>query len=718
MSNAGWYTIDVAIREAVKHMRMGEIVMSERSTPALVAALVVIGGVAQPAPAAPLRQSTVFTSGAQGYHTFRIPAIVQSNEGTLLAFAEGRKNSGSDFGDIDLVMKRSTDGGLTWGPLRVVYDAGPVEAGNPAPVVDRTTGDIVLPFVVDRQRPHVTRSTDGGLTWSTPQDITASAKDPAWDGFSFGPNHSIQLQRGEHAGTLVVPSNHNLAGQNLEPDGREVSLIYSDDGGATWSIGGTLVNPIAGIGPNESSVTELVDGTLYVNARNQGGFSRHRLIGYSEDGGLSFTGQAQFDFELIDPQVQASVVRFSAVDQGDEENRLLFANPASMSDRVRMTVRSSFDEAETWNEGKLIHRGPSAYSDLVRAGPEQAGLLYEHGIHQRYERIQYAAFDRDWLDDPTLLQVDFDEQDSGVAPHQPNGIRDSRGNGLAGTAEGGPEYVAADPRFGQRAALAFDESSDLVRFRDTPSHLLDFEAQDSFTIEAVIQTSAHGEPGVNASGPLVSKDVGPNISSYWLRVEEGKVRFLVADGAGHQPNVRSDVPVNDGGWHHVAAVRDRDSEQLRVYVDYVLAGMTADTTVGGLGNGNDLLIGAFNDGAAGIKQFIGAIDFVRISGEALDPSEFVQPIVKVMGDADGDGDVDAFDLGVWQAQFGMTGEGLSADFDGDGDVDGFDLGVWQNNLGTGVEAAVPEPAGLGAAALGVVTLVRPRADRRVRPKVS
>ena len=231
-------------------------------------------------------ETTVFDRGEGGYYGFRIPAVVQAQDGTLLAFAEGRKNSLSDFGNIDLVVKRSYDGGLSWSALQIISSNGLNEAGNPSPVVDQATGKVILLFNKDHQTSWMTTSANSGVTWSGPVDITSQTKLATWDGHHFGPGHGIQLLRGENAGRIVIPSNHNLLGQNLEPDGREISLIYSDDSGSTWNVGGTLINTTAGIGPNESIVTELINGTLYVNARSQGGYSRHRLIGYSDDAGF------------------------------------------------------------------------------------------------------------------------------------------------------------------------------------------------------------------------------------------------------------------------------------------------------------------------------------------------------------------------------------------------------------------------------------------------
>src|SRR5262249_32705466 len=161
----------------------------------------------------------VFRSGADGYHTFRIPAVIVSPRGDLLAFCEGRKNGRSDTGDIDLVMRRSSDGGKTWSPLAVVWDDAGNTCGNPCPVVDAGTARICLvrrwTHGKGRQkqisegtgkaspRVFVSSSDDDGKTWATPADTTATAKGNDWTWYATGPGNAIQVQRGKYKGRLV-----------------------------------------------------------------------------------------------------------------------------------------------------------------------------------------------------------------------------------------------------------------------------------------------------------------------------------------------------------------------------------------------------------------------------------------------------------------------------------------------------------------------------------
>ncbi len=642
-------------------------------------------------------ESTVFERGENGYYGFRIPAIVQAQNGIILAFAEARKNSLSDYGDIDLVVKSSYDGGLTWSPLRVISDNGTCEAGNPTPVVDETTGNILLLFNKDGETSWITTSSTGGMSWSTPVDITSQTVSSAWSGIHFGTGHGIQLLRGEHAGRIVIPSNHTLADQNLEPDGREVTLIYSDDGGSTWHIGATLTNSTAGIGPNESNVTELVDGTLYVNARNQGSYSRHRLIGYSEDAGLTFTGEAEFEYDLIDPQVQASTLRYSSVDMGDAQNRLLFCNPNTIDERTHLYVRSSFDESQSWNEGKMIYRGPSAYSDMVKLNNNNIGVLYEWGDSNNYEEIRFATFTEEWLDDPTILQLNFDEQSSGTAPSTSGYLQDSRGYGLNGTAYNSPTFVDGDPRYDNGAALRFTGDTEEVRIEDTSYSPLDFEAEDSFTLECVFRTTEHSSSMASDSGPLIAKDTGAGLPSFFLRVQNSQLRFSIEDDEADSATLYSDVDVNDGEWHHVAAIRDADAGMLYVYVDYVFAGSIVDGTTGDFANANDLIVGGFNaTSGTTSKRFIGDIDFVRVSAGALALADFIQPIETLVGDLDGDGFVGLNDLDIVLSSWNQSVPANDiADPSGDGFVGLDDLDIVLGNWNAGrpsSENNVPEPA--------------------------
>ena len=347
-----------------------------------------------------LTQTDLFIGGQQGYHTYRIPAMIVSARGTLLAFCEGRRHSRSDTGDIDLILKRSFDGGQTWEPTQTVVTEPATTCGNPCPVVDRTTGTIWLPFcknladgpesmIRDGKAPRtvwLTHSDDDGATWAEPIEITPAVKKPFWTWYATGPTHGIQLANGR----LLIPCDHVAGKLFSRQDPIYSHVIYSDDHGASWHIGGE-VEP----GTDECAVIETASGSVYVNCRHERGINR-RATAWSKDNGDGFDGFA-WDQTLIEPVCQASIARLTTEAQHDR-NRVLFSNPASIN-RENMTVRVSYDECRTWSSGKVLHEGPAAYSDLAVCTDMNICCLYERGDESAYEKLTLARFDIDWLTD-------------------------------------------------------------------------------------------------------------------------------------------------------------------------------------------------------------------------------------------------------------------------------------------------------------------------------
>jgi sialidase-1 len=333
--------------------------------------------VAAAASAAELPQVEVYRAGEGGYRSYRIPALIATKKGTLLAFCEGRRNSAADTGDIDVVLRRSVDGGRTWGPVQTVADAGPDTFGNPTPVAERTTGTVLLLLtrnpgsIAERnigesdRTVWIARSADDGVTWTAPVDITAQVKRPGWTWYATGPGNGIQLK----SGRLLIPCDHNVG-----PAQRYSHVIYSDDRSATWRIGG-----VAEEKTNESAVVELPDGELVLNMRSYHGKNR-RAVQRSRDGGLTWS-PLQLDEALIEPVCQASMIRVGKA--------VLFANPAATT-RTNLTVRISRDGAHTWNVLKVVWPGPSAYSSLAALRRGAVGLLYEQGDRSPYERIVFT----------------------------------------------------------------------------------------------------------------------------------------------------------------------------------------------------------------------------------------------------------------------------------------------------------------------------------------
>ena len=351
------------------------------------------------------QRTKLFVAGTDGYHTYRIPSILVTGKGTLLAFCEGRKGGQGDAGNIDLLMKRSTDGGRTWSAQQVVWDDGANTCGNPCPVEDRRTGTIwmlntwnrgsdgesaiIAGKSTDTRRVFVYRSTDDGRSWSKPVDITRSVKADDWGWYATGPGVGIQLARGPCAGRLVVPCDHSCLGYRDHKYGSHA--IYSDDGGRTWRRG-QAIRPAC----NECQLVELADGTLRMSLRSYAG-KGCRASATSADGGRTWSPAAP-ERQLPDPVCQASLVRYEPAGAPAGVPRpLLFANPASSRARAGLTVRLSRDEGRSWPAGRVLHAGPAAYSCLGVLSGGEIVCLYEAGDKSPYESIVFARLPMSWL---------------------------------------------------------------------------------------------------------------------------------------------------------------------------------------------------------------------------------------------------------------------------------------------------------------------------------
>ena len=345
----------------------------------------------------------VFVAGEGGYRSYRIPAAVTDAQGNVLAFCEGRRNGKSDAGDIDLLLRRSADGGATWGEMQTVWDDGANTCGNPCPVLDRATGTVWLlmtwnsgavreakikaGFGEDSRRVFVTHSEDGGATWAAPKEITAAVKRPEWTWYATGPGAGIQLEKGAHAGRLVIPCDHKAPGENGVRFFSHV--IFSDDRGATWQPGGIAPRDMV----NECEAVELSDGALMLNMRNYDPKLKARQTAVSDDGGATWRDQ-RHDAALADPVCQASIRRLRWPSAG-KPGVILFSNPASEKSRENLTVRASTDDGKTWPLAARLHDGPGAYSCLCVLGGAAFGCLYESGDS---ERITFARMSFDWLE--------------------------------------------------------------------------------------------------------------------------------------------------------------------------------------------------------------------------------------------------------------------------------------------------------------------------------
>ena len=355
------------------------------------------------------QRTALYYIGMPGYNRYRIPSLIVTKQGTLLAFCEGR--IGGDSGDIDTLVRRSEDGGATWGKSQVVWSDGSNTCGNPCPVVDQSTGRIYLLSTwnlgtdnesqiitfksKDVRHPYICYSDDDGKSWSKPVCISDNARLDDWRWYATGPGIGIQIKRGKYAGRLVIPANHSYTEtrdgvfKKNNKYGYGSHVIYSDDHGRTWQISETITP-----GCNESQVVELSDGSLMMNMRSYNG-KKCRAVSISKDGGQSWS-EITHDPTLIEPVCQASMITYN---HGENRNNslVIFSNPADKKSRIRMTVRLSYDDGRTWPVSRILHDGPAAYSCMAVLPNSEIGCFYEAGDKSPYESMIFEKFSLGWL---------------------------------------------------------------------------------------------------------------------------------------------------------------------------------------------------------------------------------------------------------------------------------------------------------------------------------
>jgi len=276
----------------------------------------------------------------------------------------------------------------------VIWNDGENVCGNPAPVVDKTTGtiyllstwnlgtdhesEIIKQTSKDSRRIYILQSTDDGKTWSDSKEISGSVKLPNWTWYATGPCHGIQTEKGAGRGRLIIPCDHIESGTNKYFS----HIIFSDDHGKTWKLGGTTPQDQV----NECTVAELADGRLMLNMRNYDRNQKARKVSVSENGGLLW-GNIYSDKTLIEPICQGSLLTYTFADKG--AGKMLFLNPADENIRTNMTLRLSIDEGKSWGKSKVLYPGPSAYSDLTVQTNGSIGCLYEAGYVSPYQGIVY-----------------------------------------------------------------------------------------------------------------------------------------------------------------------------------------------------------------------------------------------------------------------------------------------------------------------------------------
>jgi sialidase-1 len=343
-----------------------------------------------------LKHVNVYTSGADGYKLYRIPVIETAPDGSLLAFAEARKYHGSDPGDgkedIDLVLKRSSDGGLTWSAMKIIEHPGEFwSAANPATVVDRNTRRVWVLYLrskpgrgsessrpgSDDMQTLARYSSDNGITWSKPIDLTKVARDygdPTWQASVVGPGGAIQTS----SGRLIAPV------WKLKP--YALLTIFSDDHGQTWQRGGLVPGKQGG---NEDQLVELADGRLLLDIRQNSG--PRRLQATSGDAGKTWSKPRTG--ELV-TEVACAIKRLTLQSAGDDRNRIVWTGPKGPG-RKNLVARVSYDEGRTFINERLIAEEPAAYSDLTVLNDKSVGVLWERG---NYRFITFTRLPRAFLE--------------------------------------------------------------------------------------------------------------------------------------------------------------------------------------------------------------------------------------------------------------------------------------------------------------------------------
>jgi len=357
----------------------------------------------------PVFRTVIRRQGDDSVHTYRIPALATSREGTLIAVFDVRHRTSGDLpGDIDVGMMRSTDNGTTWAPMQVILDFdkdAPGSQGNgvgdPAVLVDRRTGRILVvalwshgnrawngsgPGLSPEETGQLvmTQSDDDGRTWSPPINLTAriAGRDPAWRLLFDGPGNGIQLRDG----TLV------FAAQFRDAEGTPHScFIYSSDGGESW----TVSTPAIPAHPptSEAQVAELAEGSLLLSMRDESRSGQRAWARYTWQGDLARGTWSGPWFTVPDPTVMASLIQYPG-------GPLLFANPNSANERVNLTIRTSTDGGRTWSEGRLLDPRPCAYSSLTVLRGGEIGALSECGDAHAYESLTFARFSLRWVEEP------------------------------------------------------------------------------------------------------------------------------------------------------------------------------------------------------------------------------------------------------------------------------------------------------------------------------
>ncbi|HOW24271.1 MAG TPA: exo-alpha-sialidase [Bacteroidales bacterium] len=341
-----------------------------------------------------LEHKLLFSGGDYGSVNFRIPAVKTADDGSIVVAVDARRDRAGDLpGNIDIMVRRSTDMGDTWSDAITIADFDLYGASDPSLVRDRNTGDLLCMFAshqglfqstpLNPIRFQVCRSQDNGLTWSDPAEHTSQIYAPGWYAAWLASGSVHQMRCGRLIGAIGVRLNARNTISNY--------MIFSDDGGHSWNYKPAMASEVG----DEAKIVELDNGNLMMNIRNQAPDCRKIVI--SQDGGDSW-GTPYFQEELIDPAVNGDLIRYTSVLDGYDKSRLLFSIAAHPTMRKNLTLFLSYDEGATWPVSKVINPGPSGYSCLTILSDGTIGCFYENGEYEEYQ-LYFTRVSLDWLSD-------------------------------------------------------------------------------------------------------------------------------------------------------------------------------------------------------------------------------------------------------------------------------------------------------------------------------